>query len=72
MNPKIAKNLKISDLTGPEAMVGTFGFIARSRYALGYRRSSFIFNKDALAQWRNECQDDCVLSFDNAKDDLNT
>lgn len=63
-----------TDLTGPEVMVGilgsvfigspassTSGFIARSRYALGYRGSTFMFNKATLMQWKDECKDDCVF-----------
>lgn len=62
------------DLNGPDAMVGvlssvyigspgsaTSGFIARSRYALGYRGSTFMFNRDTLSKWRHECEDDCVF-----------
>jgi hypothetical protein len=63
-----------TDLTGPEVMVGilgsvfigspassTSGFIARSRYALGYRGSTFMFNKATLMKWKDECKDDCVF-----------
>ena len=62
------------DLTGPEAMVGilssvyigtpssaTSGFIARGRYSLGYRGSTFMFNKDTLSKWKDECRDDCIF-----------
>jgi hypothetical protein len=62
------------DLNGPESMVGilssvyigspgsaTSGFIARSRYALGYRGSTYMFNRDTLSKWKNECEDDCVF-----------
>ncbi|KAL7522359.1 hypothetical protein ACHAWX_007044 [Stephanocyclus meneghinianus] len=63
-----------ADLSGPEAMVAilssvyignpgsaTSGFIARSRYALGFEGGTFMFNRDTLAKWKNECKDDCVF-----------
>eukprot|EP00804_Cyclotella_cryptica_P023021 CCRYP_000292-RA/>CCRYP_000292-RA protein AED:0.42 eAED:0.42 QI:0/-1/0/1/-1/1/1/0/452 len=62
------------DLSGPEAMVAilssvyigspgsaTSGFISRSRYALGFKGGTFMFNKDTLGKWKHECKEDCVF-----------